>query len=354
MTEHQATTSSRAGRDVPAVRDDIREQGLHSSAVPGGRCVSRPFPTTRLAPQPSMASNRFSDTAWHHQNTELASPSQRANFTDLSCLNLSLKAYAMQTLFCSRGTSLTWVVACVVVVFGAVGAARAAVIELTPTDDALVLVAPSIGLTPNSSRRLENRGGQEFLEAYAGNLPGNIDATRSAIVFSFLRFDLSQVEDPMDSVSLRLETTQSINSGPVSFFRVTNDSWSEGSGASPLGQQNVAADPLTGITGSNFGDAFLSNLDRPNDLLATVDQPSVGSLTVPFASFDITPDIDDGFLTIAVVLDDAPSFRQIPGLIRFGSKESPTPPTLIVVPEPSTAWALAGAIWVLRKRRRLQ
>jgi hypothetical protein len=242
-------------------------------------------------------------------------------------------------------------------VFLCSSAAAAAVdVVLLPTDDALVLTAPSIGAGFPSNRTEENRGGDLFLEAFAGDLPGGTDPTRSSIDFSFLKFDLSGISaSPVDvgSIQLHIEATIVSASGAVSLFYVSDDSWTEGTGSSNS-SINPSLDATTGVTGKNFGQPFLANLDRSSDLLATLPQPSVGEIIFDFSSFDLTTDLNDGLLTVAIVLDDVPSFRDQPGQIRFSSREGPVSPFLrvVLVPEPSTFGFLSLMACLVAARRR--
>ncbi|MEM9354393.1 MAG: hypothetical protein AAGA92_15410 [Planctomycetota bacterium] len=199
----------------------------------------------------------------------------------------------------------------------------------------MVLTAPDIGTDPATNRTRENRGSFEFLEAFAGDLPGGSNDTRSAIDFSFLKFDLSGIVGQVQPLELEVHATSVVASGLVSVFRVPDDDWTEGIGN---GSQNPSLDPTTGITGQNFGIPFLANLNKPADRLATVAQPVLGTVVFDLSGADLSADIANGFLTLAIALDDVPSFRSTPSRMRFYSKEGAIAPLLRVqvVPEPTS------------------
>lgn len=236
---------------------------------------------------------------------------------------------------------ITRIAALVIASVALTAPAKAAPILLTPTDDGLVLTAP----TSPTNRSLENWGGHNALEVFAGFGPGP-GLTGGAIDFSFLRFDLSSIAGPASSIRLHLEVTNILNPTSLSLFRVANDSWAEGTGVPGgpfgLGPINTSPDPLTGITGSNFGNSFLNNLNKGTDTLATVNVSATGPLVIDFSGFDVSSDLADGFLTLALAFDDVPAFtggafKQI----GFSSKEGNSAPQLefdgvAAVPEPSS------------------
>ncbi|MEO0965309.1 MAG: hypothetical protein AAFY08_09335 [Planctomycetota bacterium] len=201
------------------------------------------------------------------------------------------------------------------------------------------------------NRRLENRGQDDFLQAFTGNNPGGLNATFSAVVFSFMKFDLSSITAPIDTVTLTLTAFSSISPGTVSIFKVDDDNWAEGPGSSPFGLPSTSLDPNTGITGQNFGDAFLANLNKSTDLLASVDSPGVGEVVFDLSAGEYSDDLSDGFLTLALALDDVPAFRSSAGLFSVYSAESDTPPVLTIIPEPTLGCVvLVGSLIAMSHR----
>src|SRR5262249_15856430 len=192
-------------------------------------------------------------------------------------------------------------------------------------------------VTLPSSRTQENFGAWPYLEVFAGTTPGN-DPLLSAIDFSFLRFDLSQIKQPIVSASLHLHTTarpgvpRPVNPGVVGLYLVPAGGWAEGQGTANgagFGTINTSSDPETGITGANFGLPFLAGLDKSKDLLARETVTDVNQDVVfKIGRLDLTPELVSGSLTLAVAFTSVPQYQPAEELVDFSSKEGTNPPYL--------------------------
>ncbi len=206
---------------------------------------------------------------------------------------------------------------------GTVTASEQSVVNLEPTDDSIVLTEPA-------SRLEENGGDSPFLEVFAGDEPGGNDPLNSAIDFSFLRFNLSGVTWPVTSLQLVIHTTIVSGSSTIGLYHVADNNWAQGTGVfSPFGTINPSPDPMTGITGANFGDAFLADLNKSQDLLAQATPTQAGQDVVfDFSGYDLQPDIASGYLTLALAYESVPQYQSTDQQVRFSSKEGLNPPTL--------------------------
>ncbi|MBI3413924.1 MAG: DUF11 domain-containing protein [Verrucomicrobia bacterium] len=209
-------------------------------------------------------------------------------------------------------------------------------LKLIPTDDALVLTEPA---TSVRSRTNENWGAADYLEVFVGDGSVTNHSTLSAVDFSFLRFDLSQAPNGIPTFkTARLHLNVLAKSGIsiatdrdiLGLYHVTDNRWSEGVGkptvGSGFGTTNNSPDPLTGITGGNFGIPFLNDTNFNANLIATTNFQNVGSELV--FELVLPPSyLADGFLSLAIMFTNR-TLTAPQRLIQFSSKEGKNPPFL--------------------------